>query len=76
VGALTDILEIATPHGPAHAHLRPTDGARGGLVLGHGAGGGVDAPDLAELPWMTEGANRTVGSDAAGLINYLLIDAV
>ncbi|HET7449195.1 MAG TPA: alpha/beta family hydrolase [Gaiellaceae bacterium] len=46
MGALTDILEIATPHGPAHAHLRPTDGARGGLVLGHGAGGGVDAPDL------------------------------
>jgi predicted alpha/beta-hydrolase family hydrolase len=43
---VADVLEIATPHGPAHVHLRPADGARGGLVLGHGAGGGVDAPDL------------------------------
>jgi uncharacterized protein len=42
-----DVLEIATPHGPARARLRPAEGARGALVLGHGAGGGVDAPDLA-----------------------------
>jgi uncharacterized protein len=27
-------------------HLRPADGACGALVLGHGAGGGVHAPDL------------------------------
>jgi predicted alpha/beta-hydrolase family hydrolase len=27
-------------------HLRPADGARGALVLGHGAAGGVQAPDL------------------------------
>ena len=39
-------LEIATPHGPARAHLHAAEGARGALVLGHGAGGGVDAPDL------------------------------
>jgi uncharacterized protein len=26
--------------------LRPTDGARAALVLGHGAGGGIEAPDL------------------------------
>jgi uncharacterized protein len=38
--------EIETPHGPARAHLHPADNARGALVLGHGAGGGVGAPDL------------------------------
>ena len=38
--------EIETPHGPARAHLQPADGARALLLLGHGAGGGVTAPDL------------------------------
>jgi hypothetical protein len=38
--------EIETPHGPARAHLRPAEGARAALVLGHGAGGGVHAPDI------------------------------
>lgn len=38
-------LDIDTPHGPARAHL--TDGgARGTLLLGHGAGGGVESADL------------------------------
>jgi predicted alpha/beta-hydrolase family hydrolase len=37
---------IDTPHGPAHIHLHPADGPRGALVLGHGAAGGVAAPDL------------------------------
>jgi hypothetical protein len=46
VEAVAGVLEIATPHGPARARLRSVEGARGGLVLGHGAGGGVDAPDL------------------------------
>jgi uncharacterized protein len=41
-----DLLEIATSHGPARAHLRAADGPRAALVLGHGAGGGVQAPDL------------------------------
>ena len=40
------MIEIATPHGPAHAHVQPAPAARGGLVLGHGAGGGVSARDL------------------------------
>jgi uncharacterized protein len=40
------MLEIETPHGPARAHLHRVDQPRGGLVLGHGAGGGVQAPDL------------------------------
>ena len=35
-----------TPHGPAHVHLRPVEAARGMVVLGHGAGGGVTSPDL------------------------------
>lgn len=38
--------EIETPHGPARAHLRPAEAPRALLVLGHGAGGGVSAPDL------------------------------
>jgi predicted alpha/beta-hydrolase family hydrolase len=40
------MLEIETPHGPAHAHLHPVDDPRAALVLGHGAGGGVSAPDI------------------------------
>jgi len=39
-------MELPTPHGPARAHIHPVPGAIGSLVLGHGAGGGVDAPDL------------------------------
>jgi hypothetical protein len=39
-------LELATPHGPARVHLRPLEAPRAALVLGHGAGGGVSAPDL------------------------------
>jgi predicted alpha/beta-hydrolase family hydrolase len=39
-------LEIETPSGPARAHLQTADGARGAVVLGHGAGGGVEAGDL------------------------------
>jgi predicted alpha/beta-hydrolase family hydrolase len=42
-----EVVELATPHGPARAHLHPPDGeAVAALVLGHGAGGGVGAPDL------------------------------
>jgi uncharacterized protein len=40
------MLELDTPHGPARAHLREADSPRGWLVLGHGAGGGVESPDL------------------------------
>jgi len=39
-------VEIETPHGPALAHLHPAGDPRAGLVLGHGAGGGVAARDL------------------------------
>jgi predicted alpha/beta-hydrolase family hydrolase len=39
-------LELETPCGVARVHLHPVAGARAALVLGHGAGGGVAAPDL------------------------------
>jgi predicted alpha/beta-hydrolase family hydrolase len=38
--------DIETPHGTARAHLHPARDPRAALVLGHGAGGGVEAPDL------------------------------
>jgi uncharacterized protein len=38
--------EIDTPHGPARVHVRLAADPRATLVMGHGAGGGVDAPDL------------------------------
>ncbi len=40
-------VEVPTPHGPARITRRDADGeARGQILLGHGAGGGVGAPDL------------------------------
>jgi predicted alpha/beta-hydrolase family hydrolase len=45
-GAAATVLEIETPHGPARAHVHATPEPAGALVLGHGAGGGVGAPDL------------------------------
>ena len=39
-------LDLDTPHGIARAHLRLRADAHGALILGHGAGGGVAAPDL------------------------------
>ena len=38
------LTPVATPSGPARLHVDGAGPAR--LVLGHGAGGGVDAPDL------------------------------
>jgi uncharacterized protein len=43
----TPVLHVVeTPSGPARAHLVTPAGARDLVVLGHGAGGGVTAPDL------------------------------
>lgn len=39
------VRPVPTPVGTARAHLRAGRG-RGLVVLGHGAGGGIDAPDL------------------------------
>ncbi|GAA4885626.1 alpha/beta family hydrolase [Saccharopolyspora cebuensis] len=38
--------EIDTPHGPARAELHSAEEGRAALLLGHGAGGGIEAPDL------------------------------
>src|SRR4051812_49015563 len=40
------LVPVDTPHGPATAHLHPADEPTGALVLGHGAGGGVESRDL------------------------------
>jgi uncharacterized protein len=40
------VIELDTPHGPARVHRHDVDAPRALLVLGHGAGGGVTAPDL------------------------------
>jgi predicted alpha/beta-hydrolase family hydrolase len=40
------VLSVDTPHGRAKAHLHRADEPRAALILGHGAGGGVTAPDL------------------------------
>jgi uncharacterized protein len=60
VNGVPDLLEIATPHGPARAHLRPVEGARAALVLGHGAGGGVNAPDLVAATRAASAAQTSV----------------
>ena len=39
-------LEVDTPHGQANVHVHAADQPRAGLVLGHGAAGGVTSPDL------------------------------
>ena len=39
-------LSVATPHGPARAELHCCPEGRAALLLGHGAGGGIAAPDL------------------------------
>ena len=39
-------VDIETPHGPARAHVTTVDKPVGALVLGHGAGGGVEARDI------------------------------
>ncbi|PXY21063.1 alpha/beta family hydrolase [Prauserella muralis] len=38
--------EIDTPHGPARAELHCAEEGSAALLLGHGAGGGIEAPDL------------------------------
>jgi uncharacterized protein len=38
--------DVDTPHGPARVHLYAVSDPKAALILGHGAGGGVSAPDL------------------------------
>jgi len=43
------VVDVATPQGPGRCHVSEAGAPLALLVLGHGAGGGVDAPDLAAL---------------------------
>jgi hypothetical protein len=49
------IREVGTPHGPARAHISD-GGTRGTLVLGHGAGGGIESADLVAVAEEAGGA--------------------
>ena len=42
-------IEVDTPQGPGRFHLAAADKPRALLIMGHGAGGGVDAVDLSAL---------------------------
>jgi uncharacterized protein len=54
------VLEIDTPQGPAKAHLHVADEPKAALMLGHGAGGGVTAPDLVAVTDVASSAGFTV----------------
>ena len=58
---MTVLHEIDTPHGPARAHTTEATGTvRGTLVLGHGAGGGVESVDLVAVTAEATGAGWRV----------------
>ncbi|HEY2371684.1 MAG TPA: alpha/beta family hydrolase [Gaiellaceae bacterium] len=54
------VLDVETPHGPARVHLDRVTRASAGLVLGHGAGGGVEARDLVAAASAAKAAGLTV----------------
>jgi uncharacterized protein len=47
------VQDVQTPVGMARVHLARPDHPVGSLVLGHGAGGGIEAPDLQALTALT-----------------------
>jgi predicted alpha/beta-hydrolase family hydrolase len=53
-------LEIGTPFGTANAHLTSEDESRAALVLGHGAGGGVQAKDLVAVAGVAHSVGMSV----------------
>ncbi len=55
-----DVIEIETPHGLARAQLEAAADPIGALALGHGAGGGVGAPDLVVASEAARAAGFTV----------------
>ncbi|TFV67798.1 UNVERIFIED_ORG: hypothetical protein E4P37_01520 [Bacillus sp. AZ43] len=56
---MSDVHEIGTPHGPARAHVGGS-GRAGTLVLGHGAGGGIESADLVAVTEEAVGAGWRV----------------
>jgi predicted alpha/beta-hydrolase family hydrolase len=53
-----DVVE--TPHGPARVHLCEVQKPVGWVALGHGAGGGVEAPDLKAATQAANAAGASV----------------
>jgi uncharacterized protein len=53
-------IEVDTSRGPAKVHLHPVDSPVAAVVLGHGAGGGVGAPDLGAATKAAHAAGCTV----------------
>jgi uncharacterized protein len=51
---------VETPHGPARAFVHAVPDAIGGLVLGHGAGGGVGARDITAVSDAAQDAGISV----------------
>ena len=56
-----EAIDVETPHGPARVHLTEAGEARAALVMGHGAGGGVEAPDLQAASEAALSAGLSVG---------------
>jgi len=54
------VLDVDTPHGLARAHLHAVDAPTGALMLGHGAGGGIAARDLAKVTAVARDAGIAV----------------
>jgi predicted alpha/beta-hydrolase family hydrolase len=61
-GTLVNVtsVDIETPRGPARAHVEHAESPVAALVLGHGAGGGVGAPDLKAAQAAALGAGLSV----------------
>jgi predicted alpha/beta-hydrolase family hydrolase len=54
------MLELDTPHGLARAHVHRAEPPLAALVLGHGAGGGLESPDLVGASEAAQSAGVTV----------------
>jgi uncharacterized protein len=61
-GSITSVktFEIDTPSGTANAHLNHATEPRAALVLGHGAGGGVQAKDLVAVAGVAHSVGMSV----------------
>jgi uncharacterized protein len=60
MGAFFPMVELETPRGLARVHLHLATEPCAALVLGHGAGGGVGAPDLVAATAAALASNVTV----------------
>ena len=55
------MISVETPHGEARVHLHLVDEPRAAVVLGHGAAGGVGAPDLVAATKAARSIGASVG---------------